>query len=110
MTTNLKITEEEWKKFVETQLETRGLNRLEREAIKGAFFDDLTDVDYGEHQPLFGKPVRGITSEEVKKTMEQLRNPYSPKSKSLKTQVHDTKLDVVEKVMDEALKGNKGSW
>ena len=107
MTTSKKITEKEWNQFVETQLEANGLNRLEREALKGAFFDDLHDVDYGEHQPVFGKPIPGITETELKEKMEELRNPYSPVSKSLKTPLHPTKLDVAEKVFKEAITGDK---
>ncbi len=102
-----KITQKEWDQYVEPQMEARGLNRVEREALKGAFYDDLHDVDYGEHQPIFGKPVPHITEDELKTKMEQLRNPYSPVSKSLKTQVHPSKLDVAEEVLKEAIKGGK---
>ena len=110
MTTSPKITEKEWTKFVEGQLEARGLSRLEIQSLKGAFYDDLNDVDFGEHQPIFGKPEKGITPSEAKIKFEELRNPYSPISKSLKTNVHPKNLDVAEKVFDEALKGNKGGW
>lgn len=109
MVTPQKITEREWK-FVESQLEARGLDRHEIEALRGAFFDDLHDVDYGEHQPIFGKPPAGVTPKEMEDTFGELRNPYSPKSKSLKTKLHPAKLDVAEEVFKEAMKGNKGGW
>ena len=102
--------QKEWNEYIDNQLESRGLNRLEREALKGAFHDDLQDVDFGEHQPLFGKPQPGITQKELDEKMKELRNPYSAISKSLKTKVHPTKLDVAEEVFKEALKGHKGGW
>src|SRR3989344_846047 len=109
MSTNTKITEQEWKKYVESQMVARGLNHNEIETLRGAFYDDLHDIDYGEHQPLFGKSTPGITPDELKKKMEDLRNPYSPVSKSLKTNLHSSKLDIAEEVLTEAMKGEKGS-
>ena len=106
MTTPKKITQKEWK-FVQSQLEVRGLNRHEIEAVDGVFFDDLHDVDFGEHQPLFGKPIPGVTASEAKEKIEELRNPYSPTSKSLKTPLHPSKLDIVEQVIKEAIEGDK---
>ena len=108
-----KITEKEWNHFVEPQLVANNFTRQEREVLRGAFFHDLRDIDYGEHQPFFGKPVPGITTEELKVTMEALRNKNSDLSKSMDVRLYDypEKLDVVEKILKEALEGNKeSSW
>jgi len=110
MPTNQKITPKEWDHFVDNQLEVRGLDRRERETLKSAFYKDLTDVDYGEHQPIFGHAEKGITPKELEETMKDLRNPYSDVSKGLKMKIHETKLDVAEKVLQEALKGQKSGW
>lgn len=104
-----KITQKEWNRFVEPQLVTNGFSRQEREALRSAFFHDLKDVDYGERQTFFSNPVPGITEEELKVTMEALRDKNSDLSKSMDVRLYNypERLDLVEKILKEALEGDK---
>lgn len=104
-----KITQKEWDRFVESQLVANGFTRQEREALRSAFSHDLKDVDYGEPQPFFSQPIPGITAEELKITMEALRDRNSDLSKSMDIRLYNSseRLDLVEKILKEALEGNK---
>lgn len=105
-----KITQKEWRQFVEQRLANNSFSRMERDAIRSCFHNSLQDVDYGERRPFFGQPQPGITAEEVKDIMSSLRDRNSDLSRSMKVRLSPEKLDKLEEILNEALKENKEHW
>lgn len=109
MNTPKKVTKREFDNYVQEQLLSQGFTRAERDAVQDAFFSDLEDSEQNERKSFLHDVVPGVSQEELKRRMELLRDPYSPISKNSKYPLHKypAKLDVVEKVMNEALEGDK---
>lgn len=107
-----KITKREFKKFVVPKMHSENFTKMQREAVKSAFFSDLQDKEYGGSSGLFGSPSPGISEEELEQKLEELRDPSSPLSKGLKYSFHKhpEKIDKLEEIMREAIDGDKGGW
>ena len=106
-----KITIKEWMDFIDKRMYQEGFTRNEREAVKAAFSSSLKDVDKEDKRPLFGNPVPGINVKEGAETMKDLRDRNSDLSRGLDVRLYEQphKLDVLEKILNEALKGDKQS-
>lgn len=106
-----KITQKEFTKFVESRLYSEGFSKTERDSLKSAFFSDLQDAEPGE-SGVFISAVPGISPEEFKKRIADLRDQSSPLSKGLKFPFYKypDRLDKLEKIMTEALEGDKEPW
>lgn len=104
-----KVTKREFDNYVQEQLLSNGFSRAERDAVQDAFFSDIEDAEQGERSTFLHDAVPGVSEDELKRRMELLRDPHSPISKNSKYPLHKypAKLDVVEKVMKEALEGSK---
>ena len=111
MTIPKKITVKEFEGYVDQQMVSRRITEFERNAIKSAFSSDLKDVDVEERRPFMGKPTPGITEKELNETMSALRDPHSVISKNSKARLHEhpARLDEIEKILKEALEGDKES-
>lgn len=108
MVTPKKITEKEWRQYIEPKM--RSFTRAEKDAARSAFYDDLQDVDQGEIKPLFGQSQKGITPEELKKTTSALRDRNSVKSRGLRVQLSDEHLNELERALNEAMEDDKERW
>ena len=106
-----KITVKEFEGYVDQQMVSRRITEVERNAIKSAFSSDLKDVDIEERRPFMGKPALGVTEKEVVERMAELRDPHSVISKNSKARLyeHPARLDEIEKILREALEGDKES-
>lgn len=111
MATPKKITMKEWNNFVEVRMDSEGFTRNEREAVKSAFSAHLRDTDAEDKRPFMGDPIPGISKKELDETMTALRDRHSDVSRGLDVRLHEhpERLDRVEKILNEALEGNKES-
>jgi hypothetical protein len=107
-----KITQKEYDSFVQQRLYSEGFSKDEREVIRSVFTPDLEDAEPGESGGLFSAAVPGISGDEIKRRMEELRDGNSPLSKGLKIPFYryPDKLNKLEKILGEALKGSKEPW
>ena len=107
-----KITQKEYDRFIEPRLLSEGFSKLERDVIRSAFLSDLEDLTSSERNTFFYTAIPGIDGEELKKRMEDLRNPNSALARGLKVPLYKypDKLEKLEKIMQEALDGNKEPW
>ena len=107
-----KITQKEYDKFVSSRLYSEGFSRTERDVIRSVFFSDLRDLEPGERSTFFNAVAPGISEDELKKRLAELRDPGSPISKGLKIPLYKypERIDKLEKIMMEALEGNKEPW
>lgn len=104
-----KITEKEWKQYVEQQMVHHGFTQRERDVVRSAFDSDLHDVEYGEQAPFLGLgQVRpGITADELKNTMNGLKDAHSALSKGAKLHLSPERIEKLEGILHEALIENK---
>ena len=105
-----KVTQKEWRQFIEQGMVSSGFTRKERDTVRSVFHDPLHDVDYGEKKPFLGQPQPGITQPEAEEGMNALRGKVSEISRGLKTKVDPTKLDKLEGMLHEAIDKNKERW
>ncbi len=107
-----KITQKEYDKFVETRLYSEGFSNIERKVLRSVFVSDLEDVDPSERNALFSNAIPGISEDELKKRLAELRDQSSPLSRGLRIPFYKypEKIDKLEKIMREALEGNKEPW
>ena len=108
MTVMPKITEREWRKYVEQEMYRLGFTLKERQAIRAAFEGDLHDAEYGEKASFFEHVKPGISEEELKATMNELRDKNSVISRGLKIQLDEEKIDSLEKILRVAVTKNVG--
>ena len=107
-----KITKKEYKQFIEPKLRREGFTRKQRRAVRSIFMSDLEDTARHERRTFFNPAKPGISPDELKSRMEQLRDEHSDLSKSMKYSLYKypDKLDKLEEVMREALEENKERW
>ena len=110
MEINQKITQKEWKQYVENQMYHHGFTQHERDQVRAAFGDHVNDVEHGETAGFFGHVRPGITADELASTMATLRDERSAFSKSMKVRLHPEKIDKLEGILHEALIENKESF
>lgn len=102
-----KITQKEWRQYIEQQLYLHGFTKRERDVIRAAFDSDLHDAEYGEIASFFEHVKLGITEEELRSTIAALRDKNSALSKGSKLQLSSEKLDNLEGILRAALIENK---
>jgi len=109
------ITEKEWKQFVHERLRSLGYNHDQIAAIDSAFFGPMYEKDKTEQDEEFkqrvalflGQAEKGITEEEMRFTMNALRDPHSALSKGLKVTLTKERLDTLEDILEMAERKNE---
>jgi len=102
-----KITPKEWRRYVVQQMHSKGFSTNERNVVSAAFNSDLNDAERGESSSFFGSVTPGISENELKTIMDELRNPNSVTNKGAKLNLSDNKLNKLEAILHEALIENK---
>lgn len=102
-----KITQKEWKQYVENQMYHYNFTQIERDQVRAAFAGDLGDTENGEAAGLFGQIRPGITEGELTSTMAMLRDPHSSFSKSMRIHLSEEKINKLEEILHAALIENK---
>lgn len=111
MALSKKITQKEWDNYIKPQLYSSGFTTQEREAVDRAFDQHLRDSDVEDKRPLFGEAPKGVSEKELEETMAELRDKNSVINKDSQVRLHEhpQRLDELEKILREALKGDKES-
>lgn len=102
-----KITQKEWKQYVQQQMYQKGFTKKERGVVDMVFNSDLHDAEQGEIASFFEHIKPGISEKELKDTMSALRDKNSSESRSARLQLHPEKIDELEGILHEALINNK---
>ncbi|MEK7488072.1 MAG: hypothetical protein AAB598_02000 [Patescibacteria group bacterium] len=110
MEINQKITQKEWKDYVENQMYHHGFTPKERAHVNAAFSGDMRDAEHGETAGFLGHVKPGITSNELADAMAMLKDEHSDFSKNAKLRLHPEKVDKLEEILHKALVENKESF